>query len=66
MHYTLKKTFHTNNGNESFEKMSGYSLREVFGKTPRVFQGEKTLASDRKKITEENKKQKAQKKKLSA
>jgi PAS domain S-box-containing protein len=42
--------------NQAFEKMSGYSLSEIFGKTPRIFQGEKTADTDRKKIREALKK----------
>ncbi len=36
--------------NQAFEKMSGYTLAEVFGKTPRIFQGENTADADREKI----------------
>ncbi len=38
--------------NQAFEKMSGYTFSEIFGKTPRIFQGEKTADADRKKIRE--------------
>jgi PAS domain S-box-containing protein len=38
--------------NQAFEKMSGFAFSDVFGKTPRLFQGEKTSDTDRKKIRE--------------
>jgi PAS domain S-box-containing protein len=36
--------------NKAFEKMSGFKLSDIFGKNPRIFQGEKTADEDRKKI----------------
>lgn len=38
--------------NKAFEKMTGYTLAEVFGKTPRILQGEKTSAEARTKLRE--------------
>lgn len=42
--------------NRAFEKMSGYSFCDIFGKSPRIFQGEQTSTADRKKINEALKK----------